>query len=99
VLPDPALTEHSERNRVQFISKPEISHSAGFILWADERFDHRIRQLAEKVGVRMQLPLQICLGSRKLSRNRDKQLTIIRVIRHLKKLNYLYSNTLKHGTT
>ena len=52
---------------VQTISEPEISHGVGFKLRADVR-------------VRVQLPLQICLGCRSKSKNRDKQLThIVRV--------------------
>ena len=52
---------------VQVVSKPEICHGAGFKLRADAR-------------VRVQEPLQICLGCRSKSKNRDKQLThIVRV--------------------
>jgi len=52
---------------VQFISKPESSHGAGFQLHADAR-------------VRVQQPLQICLEGRSKSKKHDKQLThIVRV--------------------
>jgi len=46
---------------VQTISKAEISHGAGFKLRADVRFAHRS---AAKLGVRVQEPLQSCLGCR-----------------------------------
>ena len=49
---------------VQTISEPEIYHGTEFKLCADER-------------VRVQESLQICLGSRNKSKNRDKQLTYI----------------------
>jgi hypothetical protein len=56
---------------VQFISKPESSHGAGFQLHADAR-------------VRVQQPLQICLEGRSKSKKHDKQLThIVRVISSL----------------
>jgi hypothetical protein len=52
---------------VQTISEPEICHGAGFQLRAD-------------AFVRVQRPLQICLGSRSKSKKCDKQLThIVRV--------------------
>ena len=52
---------------VQTVSEPEICQGAGFKLRADAR-------------VRVQGPLQICLGCRSKSKNRDKQLThIVRV--------------------
>ena len=58
---------HLRSVAVQAISEPENCHGAGFILLAGER-------------VRVQEPLQICLGSRSKSKNRDKQLThIVRV--------------------
>jgi len=54
---------------IQFVSKPEICHGAGFKLCADER-------------VRVQEPLQICLRYRSKSKKCDKQLThIVRVRR------------------
>ena len=43
---------------VQFVSKPEICHGKGFLLRADAR-------------IRVQQTLQICLGSRDKSKNRD----------------------------
>ena len=53
---------------VQFVSEPEICHGAGFQLRADAR-------------IRVQEPLQICLGSRSKSKKHDKQLThIVRVM-------------------
>ena len=53
---------------VQFVSKAGIYHGAGFKLHADAR-------------VRVQEPLQSCLGSRNKSKNCDEQLThIVRVI-------------------
>ena len=53
---------------VQTISEPEIYHGAGFKLRADAR-------------VRVQRPLQICLGCRSKSKKCDKQLThIVRVM-------------------
>ena len=53
---------------VQIISKPKINHGTGFKLIADAR-------------VRVQEPLQICLGCRSKSKNRDKQLThMVRVM-------------------
>ena len=56
---------------VQFISKPESSHGAGFQLHADAR-------------VRVQQPLQICLEGRSKSKKHDKQLThIVRVMHSL----------------
>ena len=56
------------RVAVQTVSEPEIYHCAGFKLRADER-------------VRVQEPLQICLGSRSKSKKCDKQLThIVRVM-------------------
>jgi hypothetical protein len=52
---------------VQFVSKPEICHGAGFLLRADAR-------------VRVQKSLQICLECRSKSKKCDKQLThIVRV--------------------
>ena len=52
---------------VQAVSEPEIYQDAGIKLRADAR-------------VRVQEPLQICLGCRNKSKNRDKQLThIVRV--------------------
>jgi hypothetical protein len=52
---------------VQFVSKPEIYHGAGFKLQANAR-------------IRVQEPLQICLGCRSKSEKCDKQLThIVRV--------------------
>jgi hypothetical protein len=46
-------------------------------LRTNARFAHRS---GAKVGVRVQEPLQICLGCRSKSKNRDKQLThIVRV--------------------
>ena len=54
-----ALTEaEGERHGVQSVSEAEISYGAGFLLRADAR-------------VRVQQPLQICLGSRGKSKNRD----------------------------
>ena len=56
---------------VQTISKAEIYHGAGFQLRVDAR-------------VRVQRPLQICLGCRSKSKKCDKQLTfIVRVIGRL----------------
>ena len=53
---------------VRTISKAVIYQGAGFILRAG-------------AGVRVQEPLQSCLGCRSKSKNRDKQLThIVRVI-------------------
>ena len=52
------------RIAVQIILEPEICHGAGFILLADAR-------------VRVQEPLQSCLGSRSKSKNHDEQLTHI----------------------
>jgi len=53
---------------VQAISEPENCHGAGFKLRTDAR-------------VRVQEPLQICLGSRSKSKKCDKRLThIVRVI-------------------
>jgi len=53
---------------IQAVSEPEICQGAGFKLRADER-------------VRVQQPLQICLGCRSESKKCDKQLThIVRVI-------------------
>jgi hypothetical protein len=49
---------------IQIVSEPEICHVAGFKLRADER-------------VRVQRPLQICLGCRSKSKKCDKQLTFI----------------------
>ena len=49
---------------VQVISEPETCHGAGFILRADAR-------------VRVQWPLQDCLGCRSKSKKCDKQLTFI----------------------
>jgi hypothetical protein len=46
------------RVAVQFVSKPEICHGAGIKLLADAR-------------VRVQEPLQICLGSRSKSKKCD----------------------------
>jgi hypothetical protein len=54
---------------VQTISEPEIYHGAEFELRADER-------------VRVQEPLQICLGCRSKSKKCDKQLTHIVRVRH-----------------
>ena len=52
---------------VQVVSEPEIYHGAGIKLLADAR-------------VRVQEPLQSCLGSRSKSKKHDKQLThIVRV--------------------
>ena len=52
---------------VQAVSEPEIYQGVGFKLRADAR-------------VRVQEPLQICLGSRSKSKKCDKQLThIVRV--------------------
>jgi hypothetical protein len=59
--------EHWRSVAVQTISKAVIYHGAGFKLLADER-------------VRVHEPLQIYLGCRSNSKNRDKQLThIVRV--------------------
>jgi len=53
---------------VQFVSEPEISQGAGLKLHVDAR-------------VRVQQPLQICLGCRSKSKKCDKQLThIVRVM-------------------
>jgi hypothetical protein len=63
---------------VQTNSEPEICHGAGFLLGADAR-------------VRVQKPLQICLGCRSKSKNCDEQLThIVRV-----RLSYYYLSTYK----
>ena len=63
---------------VQIVSEPEICQGAGFKLRADARFAHRS---GAKVGVRVQEPLQSCLGSRSKSKKHDKQLThIVRVM-------------------
>ena len=62
---------------VQAVSEPEICQGAGFRLRADARFAQRS---AAKLGVRVQRPLQICLGCRSKSKKCDKQLThIVRV--------------------
>jgi hypothetical protein len=53
---------------VQIVSEPKICQGAGFKLRADAR-------------IRVQRPLQICLGCRGKSKKCDKQLTfIVRVI-------------------
>ena len=71
-----ALTDEGASG-VQTISEPEICQGTGFQLRADARFAHRS---GAKVGVRVQQPLQICLGSRSKSKKCDKQLThIVRV--------------------
>ena len=63
---------------VQFVSEPEICQGAGFKLRADARFAQRS---GAKLGVRVQRPLQICLGCRSKSKKCDKQLThIVRVM-------------------
>jgi len=50
-------------------------------LRADERFAQRS---AAKLGVRVQQPLQICLGCRSKSKKCDKQLThIVRVTKRI----------------
>ena len=60
--------EHWRSVAVQTISEPEICQDAGFKLRADAR-------------IRVQRLLQIYLGSRSKSKNRDKQLThIVRVM-------------------
>lgn len=51
-------------SRYKFEPEPEICHGAEFGLRAD-------------AGVRVYHQLQICLGSRSKSKNRDKQITFI----------------------
>jgi hypothetical protein len=73
--------EHWRSVAVQFVSEPEICHSAGFYFRAYAR-------------VRVQLALQICHEWRNKSKKCDKQLThIVRVMLMpfiLMKLTYIY---------
>jgi hypothetical protein len=64
--------EHLCSVAVQFVSEPEICHSAGFKLRADARFAQRS---AAKLGVRVHKPLQNCLECRNKGKNCDEQLT------------------------
>jgi hypothetical protein len=76
--------EHWRSVAVQVVSKPEIYHGAGFKLKADAR-------------IRVQEPLQICLGCRSKSKNRDKQLThIVRVISRLLKVRQFIHYLIRH---
>ena len=77
-----AIGVHWRSVGAQIVSKPEISHGAGF-------------KLSEDVRVRVQQPLQICLGCRSKSKKCDKQLThIVRVSGcHLLSIIYLSDST------
>ena len=87
VIPDPAPTEQSEprvQHRAESWypapAGPQICHvfdpdrpegaswGTGLLLRADERF---ARRSGAKLGVRVQLPLHICLECRSKSKNRD----------------------------
>jgi len=63
---------------VQTISEPDNSQGVGFIFRADARFAHRS---GAKVGVRVQLQLQICHRCRSKSKNCDELINYtVRVI-------------------
>ena len=64
-----AVSVHWRSVAVQIVSKPEISQGAGFKLRVDER-------------VRVQQPLQICLGCRSKSKKCDKPINYTVRVRH-----------------
>jgi hypothetical protein len=64
---------------VQAVSEPGICHGAGFILWANARFDSRSFSEGWCPGART---ITYLSWVQELSKNRDKQLThIVRVMR------------------